>query len=200
MSFDRGRRGERGGRGRDKRDGFGDEGGSSFGGGGFGGGGGGRLQASIYHTWNITDTLLIRQGLPELDLLNGSATGNNGGSPRHQVQFNGGYTRDGIGSRITLNWREGTSVNGGSRGGQALDFGSLTTVGARLFVDLGQQPGLVRDHPWFRGSRVSLNVDNLFNARQRVTDAQGEVPFSYQPGYVDPLGRVVRISFRKLFF
>lgn len=175
-------------------------GGLGFGCGGFGGGGGGRLQASIYHTWNITDTLLIRQGLPELDLLNGSATGNNGGSPRHQVQFNGGYTRDGIGSRITLNWREGTSVNGGSRGGQALDFGSLTTVGARLFVDLGQQPGLVRDHPWFRGSRVSLNVDNLFNARQRVTDAQGEVPFSYQPGYVDPLGRVVRISFRKLFF
>lgn len=41
MSFDRGRRGERGGRGRDKRDGFGDEGGSSYGGGGFGGDRGG---------------------------------------------------------------------------------------------------------------------------------------------------------------
>ena len=53
MSFDKGRRGERGGRGRDKRDGFGGDefgGGSSFGGGGdrfggggdrFGGGGGG---------------------------------------------------------------------------------------------------------------------------------------------------------------
>jgi len=44
MSFDKGRRGERGGRGRDKRDGFGGDefgGGSSFGGGGdrFGGGG-----------------------------------------------------------------------------------------------------------------------------------------------------------------
>jgi CspA family cold shock protein len=47
MGFDKGRRGERGGRGRDKRDGFGEE--SSFGGGGFGersggdrfGGGGG---------------------------------------------------------------------------------------------------------------------------------------------------------------
>ncbi|MDQ0248954.1 CspA family cold shock protein [Sphingomonas kyeonggiensis] len=35
MSFDRGRRGDRGGRGRDKRDGFG---GDDFGGGGFGGG------------------------------------------------------------------------------------------------------------------------------------------------------------------
>src|SRR5687768_12492663 len=46
MGFDRGRRGERGGRGRDKRDGFGDENFSGFeerGGGGFGGapGGGG---------------------------------------------------------------------------------------------------------------------------------------------------------------
>lgn len=50
MGFDRGRRGDRGGRGRDKRDGFGDDnfgggfgGGDRFGGGGdrFGGGGGG---------------------------------------------------------------------------------------------------------------------------------------------------------------
>jgi len=44
MGFDRGRKGDRGGRGRDKRDSFGgDEGGSSFGGGGFdrGGFGGG---------------------------------------------------------------------------------------------------------------------------------------------------------------
>lgn len=42
MSFDRGRRGDRGGRGRDKRDGFGDEGfGGGFGGDRFGGGAGG---------------------------------------------------------------------------------------------------------------------------------------------------------------
>ncbi len=43
MGFDKGRRGDRGGRGRDKRDGFGDDGG--FGGGGdrFGGGGGDRF-------------------------------------------------------------------------------------------------------------------------------------------------------------
>ena len=47
MSFDKGRRGDRGGRGRDKRDGFGGDdfgGGSSFGGGDrFGGGGGDRF-------------------------------------------------------------------------------------------------------------------------------------------------------------
>ena len=176
-------------------------GGGGGGRGGFGGGGGGRLQASIYHTWNITNTILIRPGLPELDLLNGSATGNNGGTPRHQLQFNGGYTRDGIGSRISVNWQSATQVNGGTAGAsQSLNFGSLATVNARLFVDLAQQPALVRDYPWLRGSRVSLGVDNLFNQRQRVTDGLGEVPFSYQPGFVDPTGRAVRLTFRKLFF
>ncbi|MFM9978345.1 MAG: cold-shock protein [Sphingomonadaceae bacterium] len=42
MGFNKGGRGDRGGRGRDKRDGFGDEGGGGYGG-GFGGGGGDRF-------------------------------------------------------------------------------------------------------------------------------------------------------------
>ncbi|KQM87491.1 hypothetical protein ASE67_07245 [Sphingomonas sp. Leaf23] len=176
--------------------GFGGRGG---GGGGFGGGG--RIWASLYHTVNLTNTILIRPGLPVLDLLNGSAISDTGGQPRHQLQFNGGYTRDGIGSRLVVNWQSGTEVDGGATGSaQRLNFGSLATVGLRLFADLGQQPGLVRDNRWLRGSRISIGVDNLFNARQRVTDANGIVPINYQPGYLDPNGRTVRLTFRKLFF
>ncbi|WP_082467320.1 hypothetical protein [Sphingomonas sp. Leaf25] len=176
-------------------------GGRGFGGpGGPGGGGGGGLQASLYHTVVFTNTVLIRAGLPELDLLNGSAIDDNGGTARHRVQFNGGYTRDGFGARLGVDWREGTQVNGGTTGGQPLDFGSLTRVNLRLFVNPGEQPSWVRNNRWLRGSRISLNVDNLFNTRQRVTDAGGEVPFRFQPGFVDPLGRVVRVTFRKLFF
>ncbi len=58
----------------------------------------------------------------------------------------------------------------------------------------------VRAHPWMRGARISLAVTNLFNQRQRVRDADGTTPVSYQPGYLDPLGRSVRLSVRKLFF
>lgn len=175
--------------------------GGGFGGRGGGGGGGGRIWASVYHTVALTNTILIRPGLPELDLLNGSAISDTGGQPRHQVQFNGGYTRDGIGSRLVVNWRSGTEVDGGATGAtQRLNFGSLATVGLRLFADLGQQPALVRDNRWLRGSRISLGIDNLFNARQRVTDASGLVPINYQPGYLDPNGRVIRLTFRKLFF
>jgi hypothetical protein len=45
---------------------------------------------------------------------------------------------------------------------------------------------------------VQLRVDNIFNARPKVHDAAGNVPLGYQPGLLDPLGRTIMISFRKL--
>ena len=59
---------------------------------------------------------------------------------------------------------------------------------------------LLKAHPWLRGTRVTFSVSNLFNSRQRVTDATGVTPISYQPDYQDPIGRTVRLSLRKLFF
>jgi hypothetical protein len=32
-----------------------------------------------------------------------------------------------------------------------------------------------------------------------VRDANGATPLSYRPDYIDPQGRVIRLSFRKLF-
>ena len=48
--------------------------------------------------------------------------------------------------------------------------------------------------------RISVGIDNILNTRQRVTDATGATPISFQPDYLDPLGRSVRITVRKLFF
>jgi len=33
-----------------------------------------------------------------------------------------------------------------------------------------------------------------------VRDAAGAVPLNYQPSLLDPQGRAIRLSFRKLFF
>ena len=57
-----------------------------------------------------------------------------------------------------------------------------------------------RDHPWARGLRVSLSANNLLDSRQHVRDATGATPVRYQPDYLDPLGRTVMFSIRKLFF
>ena len=66
--------------------------------------------------------------------------------------------------------------------------------------DLGQQRSLVRKHPWLRGTRISLAIDNLLDSRLQVRDEAGLTPTSFQPGLLDPLGRSVRLSVRKLFF
>ena len=53
--------------------------------------------------------------------------------------------------------------------------------------------------PFLKGSRISIRVDNAFDTIRRVRDSAGLEPFRFQPGYVDPLGRMVEVSFRKLF-
>lgn len=181
-----GRRGE-GGRG----------GGRGFGGGRGGGGlgGGGRFQFAMFHTVRLQDRVLIRDGLPELDLLGGDAIGGRGGQPRHQVEVRSGFTKDGLGFRVNADWQSATRVNGATAA-EDLRFGSLFTLNLRAFADLGQ---VARQVEWLRGARVSLRLDNLLDQRIRVTDAAGVTPPGFQPALLDPIGRSVRLELRKLF-
>ncbi|KQS03372.1 TonB-dependent receptor [Sphingomonas sp. Leaf357] len=177
-------------------------GGPGGGGGRFGGGqGGGRLNFAVYHTWHFTDRVTVANGGPRLDLLNGDAIGGSGGQPRHEVEVQAGYANNGLGARLSGNWASGTRVNGGTAAApELLNFGGLATANLRLFADLGQRLDLVKKHPWLRGARISIGVDNIFNSRQRVTDATGATPVGFQPDYLDPLGRSVKLTVRKLFF
>ena len=193
----RGGRGFGGGRG-------GGGGGGGFGGGRFGGGGqGGRLQFGLYHTWRLKDEILIREGVPVVDLLGGSAAGNRGGRPRHEIEGQAGIFKNGFGARLTANWQNGTTVQGvpNAGGGTSSDlrFSDVATVNLRLFANLGEQ-SWVTQNPWLRGTRITLSVDNLFNSRPEVRDAAGLTPLGYRPDELDPLGRTVRLSIRKLFF
>jgi hypothetical protein len=190
-----GPRGERGG-------GQGGFGGGGFGGGRFGGGfgggrQGGRLTLSLTHTLNLVDEVVIRPGVPELDYLNGDALGNSGGRPRHEVEAQAGWANNGLGARLSGNWRSGSRVDSATAG--SLRFSPLATVDLRLFANLGERFDLVAKHPWLRGTQLRLDFRNLFDAKPRVRDAAGAVPVSYQPDLLDPLGRTVGISIRKLF-
>jgi len=204
---ERGRGGPEGGPGRGGFGGFGRGGGF----GGFGGPGGrggfdrrefgaGRLQFSLYHTWIFSNDVLIRPGLPELDLLNGDASGAGGGQPRHQLEARAGVFKGGLGLRLDADWRSATTVRAGPGNPNGdLRFSDLAVANLRLFADLSQVGRLGRES-WARGLRISFSVENLFNSRQRVRDAFGNTPLSYQPAYLDPVGREVRLTIRKLFF
>jgi outer membrane receptor protein involved in Fe transport len=54
--------------------------------------------------------------------------------------------------------------------------------------------------PLLRGVRLSLAVNNLFDAETKVRDANGATPLTYQPDYLNPRGRVVQFTVRKLLF
>ena len=185
--------------------GFGGFGGGRGGGGGggfFGGPGGagqnrGRIQFSLTDTITFVDKVRITPGGPVLDYLHGEAANSSGGTPHHRIEAQAGWSNNGLGARVGANWRSGTTV--ATVSGDDLHFSPLGTVDLRLFAQPGDIPDVVVKHPWLRGTQFRLEVNNLFNSRPRVRDASGTVPLNYQPGLLDPLGRTIMVSFRKLF-
>jgi len=171
--------------------------GGAGGGGRFGGRNGGRLTLSATHTLTFRDELTIAPGLPALDYLGGEALGSNGGRPRHVVEIQSGYYNNGLGARLSADWRSATRVDGGT--GEDLRFSGYTTFDLRLFANLGERFDLVSKSPFFLGSSVRFEVKNIFNSRPRVRGGDGDIPFAYQPDRLEPIGRTVGISFRKLF-
>lgn len=184
-------------------------GGARPGGGGRGGGMGmmmggpggkpGRWSLGLFHTVQFTSRVLVAPGGPVLDLLNGDAL-TSGGTPRHSLEFNGGVFYKGFGLFSQGTWQAPTTVAAsGLPGTSDLRFGSLAKVNLFLFTDFNMRPKLVKQVPLLKGVRMSLRFENVLNARQRVSDANGLVPLSYQLDYLDPRGRVITLELRKMF-
>jgi iron complex outermembrane receptor protein len=177
-------------------------GGFRGGGGPLGGGGGGNGQGrwffGLNHTIELSSTVLIADGLPELDLLEGDALAS--AQPRHSTNFRlGGFYR-GFGGNIAGTYTGSSRIDGsGLPGSTDLIFNDIIKFDVRLFVDLNQQAKLIEDMPLLKNTRISFSIDNVFDARQRVVDSNGEVPLRYQPYLIDPVGRFIGVELRKMF-
>jgi hypothetical protein len=162
-----------------------------------------RLTLSLYYTAHLVDEILVREGGPVLDLLSGSATGTGGGSPRHEIEFQANAFRKGLGARVKVNWQSGTLLRGLSAGPPGtsgdLRFSDRADVSVNIFANLAERFGGPGAPNWLKGTRASLSVNNLFNRRPQVRDETGVTPFSYQPAFLDPLGRLVSFTLRKVF-
>jgi len=51
---------------------------------------------------------------------------------------------------------------------------------------------------WTRHAQLRLDVSNITDAREHVRDGNGQVPNRFQADYLDPLGRIVKLTLRKL--
>lgn len=159
-----------------------------------------RWSIALYHTYRLQEEILIRPGVPVLDLLDGSATSNLGGAPRHELSLNGGVFHNGMGLRFEGSYRGSTRADGsGLPGSTDLYFSDQMAMNLFLFVSMDQRGNLTKKLPWLKGSRVAVRIENLFDDYVKVRDAAGNRPLSYQRGFLDPQGRIVELSFRKRF-
>src|SRR3546814_2480150 len=120
---------------------------------------GGRWHVSLYHTIKLTDKILIGPGVPELDLLNGSATGSGGGSNRHLVELNGGAFYKGFGTRVSATYDSGSTIVGGANGD--LKFPDLAPSNLFISADFNRLPKLTDDTSFLKKSRLGLTATNL---------------------------------------
>ena len=120
---------------------------------------GGRLFVSLSHTINLEDQRVLADGFPVQDFLNGAASGL-GGQPEHEVRLTSGVFYKGYGARLSANWQSATEVDTSS---SVLKFSDQTSVNLRFFHSVTNQTFIGRNVEWLRGTRFSLEIDNLLD-------------------------------------
>ncbi len=158
-------------------------------------GAGWRLNANFTHQWQMAYKRLMREGLPEVDLLSGGA-GFGTGQSRHRVQATLGlaHKRHRHAAQLELDQCLASRFRHDERGPPALQLHvALRPAGVHEPGNRGsRQPAAAgRAHLAERG--------NLLDSKQRVQDQDGVTPLRYQPYLLNPLGRTVSLSFRKAF-
>lgn len=156
-----------------------------------------RINLDVTHEHVLSAYRQARATLPTVNLLQGGALGFGGALVRDTVNFNLGVASRGVGLQVNGQYRGTSFITAGTAAApERLTFEDRTMVNLRLFANLGP---ILPEENWAKGLRVSVQVANVTDSRQRVRDADGATPLRYQPFLIDPVGRSVTFSLRKAF-
>jgi iron complex outermembrane recepter protein len=141
-----------------------------------------RFEFSVFDTWYLKDEILIRDGIPTLNLLNGAPSNGSGGQPRHQIDWTALLYKEGLGAALNGTWKSATSVStGDALSSDTFPFSALGTLNLRLFADLSRLPA-THDREWAHGMRVAVQVLNLFDHRQSPSRRATSIPSAEPSG------------------
>ena len=152
------------------------------------------LWVSATTNYRLEDRLTLRTGGPALDLLDGATLSGTGGRPRWDVDLNGHFSY-GLFNLGLYGRLQGPTRIRSDIAASDLRFSGRTWLVLYSFVRLEK----VIKKPWTKGLNVNFTVENLLNDRINVTDRDGRTPNRFQPAYIDPIGRSIRVGVRKLF-
>jgi len=152
------------------------------------------LWLSATTNYRLEDRLTLRRPGPAVDLLDGATLSGTGGRPRWDVDLNGHFSY-GLFNLGVYGRLQGPTRIRSDIAASDLRFSGRTWLVLYSFVRLEN----VIKKPWAKGLNVDFAAENLLNDRINVTDRNGQTPNRFQPAYIDPLGRSVRVGVRKLF-
>lgn len=150
--------------------------------------------SSLTGSWRLEDRVVPRVGGPTIDLLDGGTLDGRGGRPRWELEGSVDAAVGALNVSTYLQFQGPTRVRDPLPASD-LHFSERTWLVVDARADIER---LVR-RPWTRQMTLNVTVENVFNDRIDVRDATGAVPNRFQPAYLDPVGRAIRVGVRKLF-
>jgi len=157
-----------------------------------------QFQIALYDTWRFQDDVVLRDGLPSVDLLNGGLISDLGGTPTHELELQTTVSTRTWSADVNAHWQLPTTVRAGEFGEDRLTFTQGVNIDLRLQINLSAQQWLTRLLPFLKG-KLNISADNILGAHTSVHDASGIVPPAYSESYLNPTGRTFRITLRKRF-
>jgi len=157
-----------------------------------------QFQIALYHTWRFQDDVVLRQGQPKLNLLDGDLISDGGGTPTHQIELQTTVSTGAWSADVNAVWQSRTTADAGLLSQDRLTYSQGITLNLRLQLNLSDQVWLTRRIPWLRGN-LNISADNLLGAHTKVHDSSGAVPLAFAQSYLNPTGRTFRLTLRKRF-
>jgi hypothetical protein len=144
-------------------------------------------------TLRLGDVVMLQPGAAPLNLLDGATLTGSGGQPRWHVEGNIG------GSIGPVQLGTHSRLDGPTRIRSALAAADLSFSGRTwvvAYANFDAENMVTR--PCARKLQLQFTIENLLNDCVNVTDRNGTTPNRYQPGYLDAVGRSMRVGVRKL--
>lgn len=152
------------------------------------------LYSFVTVTARIDDRLLPQPGQPTLDLLDGESITGNGGRARYEAQGSLGGSYGPVQGGIFGMWQASTRIRS-MIAASDLRFSARTFLALYSTIDAEK----LTKEKWAKSLSFQLQVNNILNDRIAVRDRNGATPYRFQPAFLDPYGRTVKLSVRKLF-
>ena len=157
-------------------------------------------QVSVNHSWQLSNVVVLRPGLPELDRL----AGDGGGAPRQQISVQVDGRRGNWGLNAGARWQSASRIRRdiGVDGPSDIERSAFATVDLKISYLLERAAPAAQDGARPRrddGVRLELQIDNLFDARPEATRGDGQPVPGYGRDDQDPLGRMVRLTLSRRF-